>query len=445
MTRIPDALRRVAPLLILAAAVRLTLMPFTMHSDLVFIQYFPHLLPHHGIWDVYGHFGDHYLDLVGYTYYHPMVFFLHAAGEWLLRGLNPDVPAFMRTFGDLYHSGAPATEADYFAGLSTARILRMTFLWKIPYLAAETAIVALIWRAFADAASNRATVLRAWLCSPVVVFSAYAMGQHRLFVALFLWGALLALRTRRTALAAISLGFACLSDTAPLLLIPAAVLTFEHGLRQRLRTLACIALPPLVVLTPFVLHSGPYVFYSYFSPLLQKQSLQTIFLHAPPVVALTLKALFGAAYVAVLAVSARRAHARGGDRAETFSLAAAATLFFFYAATTTLVHYFLWILPFLVYLRPLQSARDRTALAALIAILFVFNLDSRRLNLGLLLPLDPTYWLSMPSFHEWADHFLPWGKVVAVGRLLFTIGCLYFGVRTIRRLAKNAAPAPVSN
>ena len=46
-----------------AALVRLVLMPITMHSDLLFTNYFPHFLSDQGVWDIYGHFEDHYLDL----------------------------------------------------------------------------------------------------------------------------------------------------------------------------------------------------------------------------------------------------------------------------------------------------------------------------------------------------------------------------------------------
>src|SRR6185295_8365205 len=96
-------------------------------------------------------------------------------------------------------------------------------------------------------------------------------------------------------------------------------------------------------------------------------------------------------------------------------------------------HYFMWVLPFFLFVRSESEPWPSFWSAVLVLLLALFTLDGRRLNLELFVPVDPVYFSSLPSLHEFMDRWLPWGKAVAAARLCFSALCLFLAWRLFDR------------
>ena len=51
-------------------------------------------------------------------------------------------------------------------------------------------------------------------------------------------------------------------------------------------------------------------------------------------------------------------------------------------------------------------------------------MESTSLNFGLFIPLNPDYFMSIPSLHEVMVRVVPWGKVIGSARCLFSVGAV---------------------
>ena len=411
-----------------ALLVRLIFMPTTMHSDLLFTNYFPYFLSQHGVWDIYGYFGDHYLQQ-GHTYYAPLIYYLTGLAQWVLRPFNPGFDEFMNHAHELMYSGSVGPIGDYLSPFSLFQRLRFVFMMKLPYLAADALCIILIAKIFTSEQEKRRALIL-WLFSPVLIFSIYIFGTYRIYPALTVWYFIYLIQKDKKVLAAFIFGALCLMDSFPWILMAPVFLALGRDWRERVR-LGFTALGIFgAVFGALYVSSHGFVKYAYISPVLKKAAFQSLTNHFALSVTLVAKSVFLALYFLILIklFRARRAMAflTSEKRAELIVCLSAAILFIFYATSQTLAHYFMWILPFFVILQAKGEPWRPSLSWILIGLLFLFNLDKRTLNLGLLMPLDPVFFLSVPSLHEVMDRWLPWGKVVGAGRLLFSFLCLIF-------------------
>ena len=411
-------------------------MAVTMHDDLLFINYFPYFLSQHGVWDVYGFFGNHFIRQVGYTYYPPGVYYLTAIGQWLFQNLNSNFVLVIERYHHFYYNALPIAEADLFSGLSILQMMGLAFWTKAPYLILEAGIAALIAQTFCSSREAVDKALRLWFMSPIVIFSVYVMGQHRLYTTFFIWGALWAMRRGKTKFVWLSMAGACLCDSISWVLIPPALIVFGREKYQRLQFLFWGVIPIALALIPLAFSSSGFVTTAYYAPLLQKQTMQGIFRHSIPGMPQALKILLAASYIFILALLEKKEHSlsrQDEDATLDFATACLAILFTLYATTSTVIHYFMWAMPFAVLVALDKPDKNSIYFGAIIALLFIFNLDSRRLNLGLLTPLGPSFWMAQPSWHEWVQAWLPWwGSLIATARLGFSVLCLWKAWHLVR-------------
>ena len=414
-----------------ALVLRLVLMPITMHSDLLFTNVFPHFLSSKGVWDIYGYFGDYYLAKEGHAYYAPLVYYLTGFAQSVLRPLNPGFNAFMEHTHRLMHDRLAGSIADYLLPFSPAQRFRFVFMMKLPYLAAEGGCLFFITRIFKHSGRERERALFFWLWSPVLIFSIYIFGTYRIYPALATWALIYFALKDHKAWSAVCLGLLCLMDNFPWILFAPFILMLGKDWRQR-AGLGFVAL--LVfgsVFIPLYFHSHGFAKYAYLAPVLTKAASQGLTGGSSPEITLAVKAVFGFLYLGLLFKLLK--HSRNSlktmdisRRTELVVWTSASVLLAFYASFQTLAHYFMWVLPFFVIIQAKGEPWKPAFTWALLTFLFLFNLDTRTLNWGLFIPLDPVYFLSKPSLHEVMDQWLPWGKVVAMARILFSILCLEF-------------------
>ncbi len=174
-----------------AIGIRLLVMPITLHGDLLYIWSVPTLLVE-GVTDPYTWVTSRYPEIARSdwdVYYPPAAFVIN--GIWL---------GFLRLFSSnlipwLVQSREIIFSLDLLRfNLAAARL--NLFILKVPYLIYE---VLIIWGLVKLVGSNRRRkVITLWLFSPVVIYSAYMMGQIDLLTAtLVVWAAVAAVRGRK--------------------------------------------------------------------------------------------------------------------------------------------------------------------------------------------------------------------------------------------------------
>lgn len=406
-----------------------------MHADLLFVNYFPSFLSYHGVWDIYGYFGDHFLKY-NFTYYPPLVYYLTALAQWLVKAVNPGFDVLMsHVHGVIYfEKGISSPAHDYLAPFSIFQRLQFVFWMKSPYLVADGFCLWVISKLSLQTASGSGDfLLKSWLFDPVLLFSIYIFGQYRIYSALFIWLVIYFLEKRKIALASFIVGVMCLADNFPFALLLPAVLIFGKSWKERAVFFLTALSPVIFLLTPLVVSSKGYVFYSYASPLIQKLASQGILRHYPEVIGPICKGIFLSTFLFTLFCLCRKKNNNPTATKQLFIYVSLALLFVIYATSTTSVHYFMWALPFFSILRCEGEPWPRVYSGALVALLFLFNLDSRALNLGLFMPLDPGYFMSLPSLHEIAARYGPWGGFIGLCRLGFSFICLYFAIEIYRK------------
>jgi len=157
----------------LALLVRLILMPITLHPDLLAIEYYPSLLWSQGIWDFYGSWvGKINLEHLGILFYPPLAYYLVA----LLQVISGAAlsPSFTRIL-DAYHVSFvqnPRMDAvDFFALFSLSDRLWFTFWSKWVFFLVDVFAFVAFTLFFKDTETRRLQFQKAWLWSPVLLFS----------------------------------------------------------------------------------------------------------------------------------------------------------------------------------------------------------------------------------------------------------------------------------
>jgi len=415
----------------IAIALRLLFMPIALHGDLLFINYFPHFFSYHGIWDIYGYFGDRFLKFYGISYYPPLTYYAIGISQFLLRPLNPDLSLWVNRVHDLMHSGAGRPIFDCLGDFSRAKTLWVLFWMKFPYLLIEAVSFTVALDLFKTSGEKRRAAI-VWVSSPVILFSCYVFGQYRIFSVLTMLLAVWALQRGRQVLSGAMVGLTCLMENYAVLLLPFLFLAVPGNGRRKIRWLAAAIAVVSAVGIPLYFSSKGHVLDAYFSPrLMEAATTKSIFNHYSNILNPIAKGILLLSYSFVFFYLVKFVKRYKAPEAEAalFVSVPLMLLMILYATSITSIHYLMWSFPFLLVLQ-VRGEPWRPGLTWLmIGLVFFFNLDGRSMNLALFAPLDPAYFSSLPSFHERLDAILPWGKVVAGARFLFSVICLYFAWR----------------
>jgi hypothetical protein len=199
--------------LIVGLALRLVLMPLTIHPDFRAYSYGAYLISQKG---EYLTFYDHVSKLPrdnklveiygdGWFIYPPLAYLSHALFMGILAPLYP-----WDTFQTLISDIGSATQLPGMPWL--------LFLSKLPYLVADGIILWILWK-FTEI-RNRAFTVVFWIFNPVTLYAAYMMGQFDIFIALFILIAVVLAEKRRSVWGAVALGVAAAFKPFPLVILP---------------------------------------------------------------------------------------------------------------------------------------------------------------------------------------------------------------------------------
>ncbi|MEK7090932.1 MAG: hypothetical protein AAB887_00310 [Patescibacteria group bacterium] len=212
--------KKIAILAIIGLAIRLVLIPITMHADFRAYNLAAYLITQKGqlfgFYDYISHLPrtDRILEVFmddGLFIYPPLAYLTHALFMWLLSPFYP-----WQTLNTLilyFDHVRPDPNLPW-----------LLYLLKFPYLVAD-AIGLVILLKLVDP-RRRLLAAALWIFNPVTIYSSYMLAQFDIYIAVFLLLALLLVARGRSLWAAICIGIAAGFKPFPLLLAPFLGLKF---------------------------------------------------------------------------------------------------------------------------------------------------------------------------------------------------------------------------
>lgn len=347
-----DSARRLALVVLVGVALRLALMPFTLHFDAYQIYSRAHEAAYHNEW-------------FGFTSQF-IIQSLHNLWLLIVSPLLPDSSAIWSETASTL--GVGASRDDYERFLAYDHLYRAIFLMKLPYVVADLACAWTLTRLVP--AGKQLAVAAFWLLNPLVIFSSAIYGRHDSLAILLVLLSIVAARRATDSGRLVGLGLlgvATLTRFFPVIIVPLFLMAFRRTARQLTLFLGLlIGMVAIVELAGFatsgsstlltILNSYEHFQY-WFDAGLYLRFDDWIF-------------LFPVAYViALLWVSER-----GVTPEEYVPLSAAAFLLLF-SLTFFHPHYAVWLVPFLALTIPLAAGSRRLTIyhAIQIACILIYS------------------------------------------------------------------------
>jgi hypothetical protein len=356
--------------------IRFILVPFTMHTDIIFIHQFPHLL-YHGQWNVYEIAEKSFNS----SYYPAITLFVFAFFDFVFCSLFSSYEAFIHSLS--------STNLNVI--LNSENIFSSLMLIKTPYFIFE-ALTFLVGMKMIknDNAKKKFAFLMA--TNPLIIYSLYLFGQFDLLPAYFLLVAgFFALRNGQEHFGSIAIACGFMSKIFPIIFFPLFLLIAADSIKKAIKLILYFLLPILVIYPILYLINGDSIFFIFkkFSYNLNTtQSVEHIFIRFFQVTTYGV-ICWHAFFVAKKQIS--------------YPLLAKYFLATYMAAYWGLnihfTHYLIWQIPFFILLASFSPEWEKK-MYIFIFIIFLAGLRARSSFIGLFAPLNPEFFLSLPSLKD---------------------------------------------
>ncbi|GAC1563566.1 MAG: hypothetical protein NVS2B7_37550 [Herpetosiphon sp.] len=228
------ATRQILVVALIGLGVRLLIMPFTVHGDLLVMEFSAHQIAYYGIL-IPKSVQENQLV------YPVPIYLLLAAFQAMLRPLMP-------YYRDLGHMVTTQSVMGFYA---TPHKFRYLFLLKIQYLPFDFLLGWLLMQ-LRESLEDRIWVFKMWMLNPIVLYSTYMWGQFDIIPAMFTVAACVAAKKHRFAMAALCLGIGAAFKNYPLLLLPFLwFLSRPKGIKQMFLLWGGGVGPYLVAILPY--------------------------------------------------------------------------------------------------------------------------------------------------------------------------------------------------
>lgn len=384
---------------------RLLVMPFTAHSDLLSIYYRAHLL----------------LDGRAVKGLGPNMFnLLHAGFLWLIKPLLP--------YRIMW--GAPKLKTflmlDWLGFVNQTSVFRALFLFKLPYLAVE---VLAVWMLLKLTEPERRTrVLIFWMFNPIVIFSTYIFGRFDMITVFLLLSSLYLVKSGRNDWSLVVLGGAALLRVYPIVLVLPFALILESGGWGRAR-LTAIGFLPLAASIFGGLVQGETGLLKDFASMqhLSYPLAMKFYLNAED----NLYVFVFLYSLLMMYLFVNHQHGLDSLKRNCFYV-----FLLFFATSFFHPHYLIWLVPFAAFFFD-EPAQFQSIYRLHIAAWAIYTFQWGRYLAGYLLaPLSPAFFWSVPSPSEWIDRYYPAVQFIGIGRSLFSATCLAMAYLVWRRRAE---------
>lgn len=387
--------------ILIGIVLRFVVMPFTLHSDLLFIYQYPALFFLKGTWNIYEYIQTHFQDTIsihGWNYYPPATYLLVLGWQFILQLLSPTFILLMQK-AFLFQSILNGPTHEFLKFAHDESIFRDIFLMKFPFLLFDCVGGALLLSMLTQKTRLNGAVY--WFLNPFLIYAPYMFGQMDIIPAvLTLFGfSLLFMKKFPSAKlwAFVLFGLAAGFKLYPVLLFPPLLILAASSRKERLRLfLAFISVPILLT----VLFFSPKIsLMSLWFPSFVFKSIEQTF------VAQIKQVLFIVLYVALVCFSWLQS--RVYDERTLAGILISLFLGLYSLTQYHSLHYLVWMLPFLPFWFK-DSLRAYWTCWLIFILLIGFRIMARPHQLGLLVPLDPVYFSSLPSLAELIGRVIPY-------------------------------------
>ncbi|MCJ7804815.1 hypothetical protein MUP35_03740 [Patescibacteria group bacterium] len=251
------------PWLLVGIVLRLLLMPFTLHPDLLGHSFSAYFLAYQGEWNLYE-------TLAHLPQSHPLVQNFGVSDIFIYP------PLAYYTLGLFRILVKPLVDPNFIPWLmqnpsqinTYPHLFSQLFLFKLPYLFIDIALAFVLSSLFQDQRKKKQAFLL-WLFNPLALYATFMMGQLDLLPVFFTVLAVWFAAKGKKEWALVFLGIGGGYKMFPLLLIPVAAFVLSKTFRQRIKLLFLGFLPFVLSIAPF-LSSKAFRAMVLFSPKSQK-------------------------------------------------------------------------------------------------------------------------------------------------------------------------------
>jgi len=393
--------------LLIGLLIRLAFMPFTVYfPDLLGVYWRSSLTAYQGI------FPGGVLQIFIH-YFH--VFFL-----WIFKPLMPYFDSILH--GSPTRMGASWEMLETF--VSHPNVFRTLFLFKVPYLLFDLGCALLLLRIFKDVKKGLAAFI-IWMVNPVVIFATYIAARHEVIAVFFVLLSLYYAKNNLSARSLLSLGVSIIIRFYPLILLPFFIVILGRRFWERVR-LAFWGILPLGLLTILTR-----LFYESTKVEKLAQIPHTQYLLS---MAFYLGYLSDRVYifVALYAVLLLYTIFRTDHSFASLWRMLLILLLGIFATSFFHVHYFMWIVPFLV----LQMVEDRRSIGLFIILVLgwiVYSFQWKEAFAGLLFtPINTRYFMILPTPFEIINRYYSAANFIGIWRSIFSGVCLWMMYLVLR-------------
>ena len=399
--------------LLVGLLIRLIVMPFTMHPDIMFVHYFPSLWAYQGVVDVYGYITQHFaesIEALGWFYYPPWTYYTLGIFQSAMRPFVLGFDAWIRITGI---GENPPGLPLYLMLPAGQHAFRYIFAMKIPYLVFDMLAGLIVLRIPGDQ-GKALTAFKFWMLNPVTLYACFMFGQFDVIPACFIVLSLYLARREHPVWAVMALGIGGGYKVIPLVLLPLAAALLGRSYWERIRLFVLGLVPFVVPVALLCIPSQGAVLKSVFPDVLSgKVGAGT------NLVTLAMQGMFGIGYLGVLA-HALLVPVQSRDhqvmRLRIYFLVTLTLLLMALASSS--FHYTVMVTPLLALQMAEKKALRKWGLLFVLA-LVPLCIVTKPLWGGLLSPLHPAFFLSLPSGDQVIGHFIPYHYVRLVARLTF--------------------------
>lgn len=352
-------------IILIGVLVRLLLMPFTGHTDLILTNRIAEVLARGGL------FSRGFYSLESATY-PPLIFHFFAIWQKIITIFGA---------GD-FNRWLNQSELVIY---NDPREYRYFFLLKLPYLLVDLITINLILSILQNKTSDvkKVTTLF-WAFNPVILYSAFMWGAFDIIIGSVTVGSLWLINKTKYTLGIALLGVGAAFKFFPLFLIPFVAIFVYKTWRSRFFGLIVGLLPFIIIIAPYISDSG------FVQHVLMSGKTDIIFSAVLYVGYHKFIYLFLCAYLLLLFWYAKNGSFRN---ISLWSLFLTVYLFFFIFVAAT-PQWAVWIIPLLAIHFALYPKQRVNYIWLLIGWLLNITTFDALSGIGLLAPIEPSFWTS---------------------------------------------------
>lgn len=409
-----DSFKKIAkswwfPWLMIGLALRLILMPFTVHPDIRAFDLGAYLISQKGelltFYDHLAHLSPDNPLLKNF----PADFFIYPPLSYLVPAAFMAVlaPLYNFPFNDVF---LQSMEMAY----QKIEFYQTLFLLKFPYLFFDFLLVYLLCRIFSGEKGKLA--FKFWMINPITLYTTFAIGQIDIFPTLLVVAALFSVVRNKKELSVLMLGIGGAFKLFPLLLIPIFVLVLKRKFWQRVKLLIIGLVPYLLIILPYGMISPMYRYSAFLAVQTQKMLYMKLFLSGAEYIS-----IFAFGYFSLLLLADKFT-----DRKEILWKLSLALMLLFFSVTHYHPQWFLWITPFIIWDLVVNGKKHLfyiTGLMICYSMIVLFFEPS--LHLGLFAPVFPSL-LKLTTLTDIVSRFYDVFLIKSLIRTLFAVCAFFF-------------------